>query len=73
MPLLASPFYTPSKPAHDARIFDTKETPIAKQTSENKKLTCRVVCDKKIYKEQKIAEAISYYKSSNYYVFSLNN
>lgn len=37
---------------------------------QNKKIKCRWVCDKKLYKEQKIADAISFYKNSKDYNFS---
>lgn len=53
------------------------ETKFEKKTSkenlkvmQNKKIKCRWVCDKKLYKEQKIAEAISFYKNSKDYNFS---
>ena len=35
----------------------------------NKKIKCRWVCDKKVYKEQKIADAISFYRDSKNYKF----
>lgn len=64
-----SPFET-SKPRNfDLTCFNTKETLINKKVSENEKIKCRYVCDKKIYVEQKIAEAISYYKGSKEYSF----
>jgi len=34
-----------------------------------KKIQCRWVCDTKLYKEKKIAKAISFYKKSKYYKF----
>jgi len=34
------------------------------------KIKCRWVCDKKLYKEQKIAEAIKFYQNSKYYKFN---
>ena len=37
---------------------------------QNKKIRCRWICDKKLYKEQKIADAISFYKNSKDYNFS---
>jgi len=51
-------------------VFDTKLSKENKKVIENEKIKCRWVCDKKIYKEQKIAEAISFYKNSKYYTFS---
>jgi hypothetical protein len=41
-------------------------------TIQNKKLQCRKVCDKKIYKEKKIEEAVSFYKNSKNYKFNRN-
>jgi hypothetical protein len=46
-------------------MFNTKLTKINKEAMANKKIKCRIVCDKKIYKEQKMAEAISFYKKNN--------
>jgi len=51
-------------------IHDTKLTKENRDAMENKKIKCRMVCDKKIYKEQKIADAISFYKESKYYKFT---
>ncbi len=50
--------------------FEPKVTPENKKAMENKKIKCRWVCDKKVYKEQKIAEAISFYKNSKDYKFT---
>ena len=35
----------------------------------NEKIKCRWVCDKKVYKEQKIADAISFYRDNKNYKF----
>ena len=51
-------------------IYDTQPNKLNKKAMENKKIKCRLVCDKKIYKEQKIASAISFYKNSKYYKFT---
>ena len=51
-------------------VFNTKKSNENKMASENEKIKCRYVCDKKVYNEQKIAEAISFYKSSKQYKFS---
>lgn len=40
------------------------------EAMQNKKIKCRWVCDKKLYKEQQIAEAISFYKNSKDYHFT---
>jgi len=51
-------------------IYKTKLTKANRDAMENEKIKCRTVCDKKIYKEQKIADAISFYKESKYYKFT---
>ncbi|WP_152183139.1 MULTISPECIES: hypothetical protein [Sulfurimonas] len=51
------------------KIYETKLSVENRAAMENEKIKCRWVCDKKIYKEQKIAEAISFYKKSKYYKF----
>jgi hypothetical protein len=51
------------------KIYETELSATNRAAMENKKIKCRWVCDKKIYKEQKIAEAISFYKKSKYYKF----
>ena len=50
--------------------FCTKVKPENIKAMENEKIKCRWVCDKKIYKEQKIAKATSFYKNSKYYKFN---
>ncbi len=50
--------------------FETKVSRENREAMENKKVKCRWVCDKKLYKEQKIADAISFYKSSKDYKFT---
>ncbi|WP_297440328.1 hypothetical protein [Sulfurimonas sp.] len=51
-------------------IYDTKTSEANKKAMQNPKIKCRWVCDKKVYTEQKIAEAISFYKNSKYYTFT---
>ncbi len=51
-------------------IYNTKVSKENVQAMHNPKIKCRWVCDKKIYKEQKISEAVSFYKHSKYYKFS---
>ena len=53
-----------------ASSFETKVSLENKKTMKNKKIKCRWVCDRKLYKEQKIADAISFYKNSKDYNFS---
>ncbi len=50
-------------------IYETKISQANKEAMQNKKIKCRWVCDKKIYKEQKISDAITFYKNSKRYTF----
>ena len=50
-------------------IYEKKISTENAKAMKNKKIKCRWVCDKKVYKEQKIAEAISFYKNSKSYEF----
>ena len=50
--------------------FETKVSRENREAMENKKIKCRWVCDKKLYKEQKISDAISFYKNSKDYKFT---
>jgi len=63
--LAVSPFDSPKDKHFNLSAFNTKTTDENTQAMKNKKVRCRYVCDKKIYKEQKIADAISFYKTSN--------
>jgi len=51
-------------------IYATKASQSNVEAMHNPKIKCRWVCDKKIYKEQKISEAVSFYKNSKYYKFN---
>jgi len=51
------------------KLYESRLTQANKAAMENAKIKCRWVCDKKLYREQKIAEAISFYKKSHYYKF----
>ena len=51
------------------KIYNTQFSKENRVAMKNKKIKCRWVCDKKIYTEQKISEAISFYKNSKYYKF----
>jgi hypothetical protein len=53
-----------------ANNFEKKPSKLNCDAMKNEKIKCRWVCDKKIYKEQKIAEAISFYKNSKDYKFT---
>jgi hypothetical protein len=50
--------------------FEKKISKENEAAMNNEKLKCRWVCDKKLYKEQKITEAISFYKNAKEYSFS---
>ncbi|MDD2652005.1 MAG: hypothetical protein PHX44_02995 [Sulfurimonas sp.] len=66
LPLLLwaqSPFET-SKKNMDMSAYETKKSEANLQASQNIKIKCRLVCDKKVYKEQTIADAIEFYKKS---------
>lgn len=54
----------------DTSVYDSKKNKINAQAAENEKIKCRYVCDKKVYKEQKISEAIEFYKTSKDYKFN---
>ena len=56
--------------AHAETIYATKVSKQNIAAMHNPKIKCRWVCDKKIYKEQKISEAVSFYKTSKYYKFT---
>jgi len=51
-------------------IHDTKVSVENEKAMKNEKIKCRWVCDKKVYKEQKISEAILFYKNSKNYKFT---
>lgn len=50
-------------------IYEKKSSKENRAAMNNKKIKCRWVCDKKVYTEQKIAEAISFYKNSQHHEF----
>jgi len=51
--------------------FYTQNSPcrVIKEEQKKKKIECRWICNEKLYKEQQIAKAISFYKNSKYYHF----
>jgi hypothetical protein len=74
LPLLLeaiSPFESPEPNSFNLSAFDTKRSVENEKAVDNEKIKCRYVCDKKIYKEQKIADAISFYKHARGYKFIL--
>lgn len=64
-----SPFDTPAPYAYKLSMFNTHKSIQNIKASENEKIKCRYVCDKKIYKEQVISNAITFYVNSNDYSF----
>ena len=52
------------------KIHETKVAPCHEQETQNKKIKCRCVCDKKAYREKEIARAVSFYKNSKRYRFT---
>lgn len=51
----------------DTSMYDTKQSKENTQAIRNVKIKCRYVCDKKVYKEQKISEAVEFYKRTRNY------
>lgn len=43
---------------------------VNKKNTQDNEIKCRLVCDKKLSKEQKIIDAISFYKNSKDYKFT---
>ncbi len=64
-----TPFESSQERSFDMSVYETKMSAENKQASKNSRIRCRWVCDKKIYTEQKIADAISFYKNSQDYNF----
>lgn len=64
-----SPFESPKSNSFDMSAYETKKSIENEEASQNPRIKCRWVCDKKIYTEQKIVEAISFYKNSKDYSF----
>jgi hypothetical protein len=52
--------------------YETRSSQQNSSAMQNKKLKCRTICDKQIYKEQKIEEAVSFYKNNKNYKFNRN-
>jgi hypothetical protein len=66
VPLLlsaTSPFESPKPNVFNTSAYETQTTKETKMASENEKIKCRYICDKKLYKEQQIGAAVSYYKN----------
>ena len=50
-------------------IYETKLSKANKEAMNNPKIKCYTVCNKKLYRQQEIAEAISFYKHAKEYKF----
>ena len=57
------PFETKEPVTFDLSVFNTKMGEQNIKAANNQKIKCRYVCDKKLYKQQKIADAISFYEN----------
>lgn len=66
----ASPFETSVPKSFNTSVFETKETKENTQASKNSKITCKYVCDKRVYTEQKISDAVEFYKKTREYDLS---
>jgi len=58
-----SPFESAKPNVFNTSAYETKETKETKMASDNKKIKCRYVCDRKLYKEQQISNAVTYYRN----------
>jgi len=67
-----SPFESPEPNSFNLSVFETKATVENIEATKNEKIKCRTVCDKKIYKEQKIADAVKFYEKSSEYSFKIS-
>lgn len=65
-----TPFESVAAKNVDMSAYEKKKSQEVEQASKNVKVTCRLVCDKKVYKEQRISEAIEFYKNSKEYSFN---
>jgi hypothetical protein len=61
------PFESPKSNSSELSAYETKKTIDNEKAANNPKIKCRLVCDKKIYKEQTISDAIEFYKNSKDY------
>ena len=68
-----SPFETPKNKQFEYFTFETKQSIEMQKATKNPKINCRWICDKKIYKEQIISEAIEFYENSKVYKFDYSS
>lgn len=64
-----SPFESKTS-SFDMSVYETKKSELNDMAGNNSKIKCRYVCDKKIYKEQKISDALEFYKNSKEHNFN---
>jgi len=70
LPLFAmaeEPFLAQKPNSFDTSAYDTKKCEENVKASKNTQIRCRYVCDRKLYKEQKISDAIEFYKRTRDY------
>ncbi len=67
-----SPFETPLPNSFNTSLYNTKETKENIQASKNSKITCRYICNKRVYNEQKISDAVGFYKKTRDYNLSID-
>lgn len=68
--LLITLLFIQNSLADTENTFEKKASKENNEAMKNEKIKCRWVCDKKLYKEQKISEAVSFYKNSKDYTFT---
>jgi len=61
-----SPFESLGPNSFDLSIYETRKSVIHEREHKNKK-KCRIVCDKRLYNEKRISDAIEFYKNSKDY------
>lgn len=67
--IAGSPFES-KRHSFDMSAYETKKSELNVMAGNNSKIKCRYVCDKKVYKEQQISDALEFYKNSKEYSFS---
>lgn len=70
--LIAKSPFDSKKVDFDTSAYESKKNKLNESAGKNSKIKCRFVCDKKVYKEQKISDAIEFYKNSKEHGFNKN-
>jgi hypothetical protein len=70
-----TPFDAQTPKVFDLSMFNTHsiDARINEDGNKNKKVRCRLVCDKKIHKEQLLKSALGFYKNSKIYHFEVSS